>query len=141
MDFAIGLVNHVFHLLEGQVNVLENFKLQKICNQCCSSNIFLGYLKDSWASTYQQQLARMASCKTDFLRTLHQGSVVLSNTFYKMAHKHEQGTIIDFLFFLLCTLLMIIYCEKGKNHTWGSHAPENTSKESSVPQNSEQEVK
>ena len=124
MDFAIGLVNHVFHLPEGQVNVLENFKLQKICNQCCSSKIFLGYLKDSWASTYQQQLARMASCKTDFLRTLHQGSVVLSNTFYKMAHKHEQGTIIDFLFFLLCTLLMIIYCEKGRNHTWGSHAPQ-----------------
>ena len=68
----------------------------------------------------------MASRKTDFLCTLRQGSVVhvLSNTFYKMAHKHEQGTIIDFLFFLLCTLLMIIYCEKGRNHTWGSHAPQ-----------------
>ena len=70
----------------------------------------------------------MASRKTDFLCTLHQGSVVhvLSNTFYKMAHKHEQGTIMDFQFFLPCTLLVVIisYCETGKNHTWGSHAPQ-----------------
>ena len=52
MGFVIGLVNHVFNLPEGQVKFLEKFKLQKICNQCCSSKIFLGYLKDSWASTY-----------------------------------------------------------------------------------------
>ena len=66
----------------------------------------------------------MPSRKTDFLCTLHQGPLGLSKTFHKMAHKHEQGTIMDFLFFLLCTLLVIIYCETGKNHTWGSHAPQ-----------------
>ena len=52
LDFAIGLVNPVLNLPEGQVKFLGKFKLQKNCNQCCSSEIFCGYLKDSWVSTY-----------------------------------------------------------------------------------------
>ena len=52
VDFAIGLVNPVVNLPEGQVKFFGKFKLQKNCNQCCSSKIFLGYLKDSWASTH-----------------------------------------------------------------------------------------
>ena len=43
-------------------------------------------------------LCRMTSRKTDFLCTLHRGSVVFSKKFYKMAHKHEQGTVLDFQF-------------------------------------------
>ena len=31
MDFAIGLVNSVFNLPEGQVKFFEEFKLQKNC--------------------------------------------------------------------------------------------------------------
>ena len=52
VDFAVGLVNPVVNLPEGQVKFFGKFKLQKNCNQCCSSKIFLGYLKDSWASTH-----------------------------------------------------------------------------------------
>ena len=73
VDVAIiGLVNSVLNLPEGQVKLFGKFKLQKNCNQCRSPKILLGYLKDSWASTHQQQLAQMASrtCKTDFLCTL-----------------------------------------------------------------------
>ena len=44
---AIGLVNPVLNLPEGQVKFSGKFKLQKNCNQCCSSRIFWGYLKDS----------------------------------------------------------------------------------------------
>ena len=35
VDFAIGLVNSVLNLPEGQVEVVGEFKLQKNCNQCC----------------------------------------------------------------------------------------------------------
>ena len=52
VDFAIRLANPVLILPEGQVKFLEKIKLQKNRNQCCSSKIFLGYLKYSWASTY-----------------------------------------------------------------------------------------
>ena len=48
VDFAIELVNPVLNLPKGQVKFCGKFKLQKICNQCFSSNIFLGYLKDSF---------------------------------------------------------------------------------------------
>ena len=50
VDFAIRLVNHVLNLPEGQLKFLEKFKLQKNCNQYCSSKFWGGYLKDSWAS-------------------------------------------------------------------------------------------
>ena len=70
VDLAIRLANPVLILPEGQVKFLGKIKLHKNCNQCCSSKIFLGYLKYSWASTYLQQLAQMASHKTVFLCTL-----------------------------------------------------------------------
>ena len=70
VDLAIRLANPVLILPEGQVKFLGKIKLHKNCNQCCSSKIFLGYLKYSWASTYLQQLAQMASRKTVFLCTL-----------------------------------------------------------------------
>jgi len=69
VGFAIGLVNPALNL-KGKWSFGGKFKLQKNCNQCCLSKFFSGYLKDSWASTYKQQLARMASRKTDFLCTL-----------------------------------------------------------------------
>ena len=40
MDFAVGLVNSVLNLPDGQVRFLEEFKLRKNCNQFCSSKIF-----------------------------------------------------------------------------------------------------
>ena len=43
VDFAIGLVNPVFNLPEGQVEFFGKFKLQKNCNQCCSSNFWGSY--------------------------------------------------------------------------------------------------
>ena len=66
VDFAIGLVNPLLNLPEGQVKFFGKFKLQKNYNQCCSSKKFGGHLKDSWASTDQQHLARTASYKTSF---------------------------------------------------------------------------
>ena len=52
VDFAIRLVNSVLNLPEGQVKFFGKFKWQKNRNQCCSSKIFWGYLKDSWCSKY-----------------------------------------------------------------------------------------
>ena len=69
VDFAKGLVNPVLNL-KGKWSSFGKLKLQKNYNQCCSSKIFLDNLKDSWASIYKQQLAWMASRKTDFLCTL-----------------------------------------------------------------------
>ena len=40
VDFAIGLVNSILNLPDGQVIFLGKFKLQKNCNQSCSSNLF-----------------------------------------------------------------------------------------------------
>ena len=51
VDFAIGLVNSVLNLPNGQVRYFGEFKLQKNCNQSSSSKIFLGRLNDFWAST------------------------------------------------------------------------------------------
>ena len=42
---------------------------------------FLGYLNDSWAGTYSQQLARMGSCKTNFLCTLTDKHVLSKEMF------------------------------------------------------------
>ena len=44
-DFAIEPVYPVLDLPEGQVKFLGKFKLQKYCNQCCSSKIFWATLK------------------------------------------------------------------------------------------------
>ena len=40
VDFAVGLVNSVLNLPEGQVRFFGEFKLQKSYNQSCSSKIF-----------------------------------------------------------------------------------------------------
>ena len=40
VDFAIGLMNSVLNLPDGQVIFLGEFKLQKNCNQSCLSNFF-----------------------------------------------------------------------------------------------------
>ena len=45
VDNAIGLVNPVLSLPKGQVKIFGQFKLQKNCNQWCSSKIFWGLLK------------------------------------------------------------------------------------------------
>ena len=37
VDFAIGLVNSVLNLPDGQVKLFGEFKLQKNCNESCSS--------------------------------------------------------------------------------------------------------
>ena len=52
VDFAIGPVNPGLDLPKGQLMFFGKFKLQKNCNQCCSSKFFGGYLNNSWASTY-----------------------------------------------------------------------------------------
>ena len=74
VDFAIGLmnfVNFVLNLPDRQVIFLGEFKLQKNCNQSCSSILFQASWNDFWACTCWVQLAWMASCKTDFLCTLY----------------------------------------------------------------------
>ena len=53
VDFASGLVNPNLSLPKGQVMFFGKFKLQKNCNQCCSSKFFWGYVKDYRASTYR----------------------------------------------------------------------------------------
>ena len=47
VDFAtcIRIVNSVLKLPNGQVKILGEFKLQKNCNQSCSSKLFSGLLK------------------------------------------------------------------------------------------------
>ena len=45
MDFAINLVNSNLNLLHRQVKFLGEFKLQKNCNQSCSSKIYWGQVK------------------------------------------------------------------------------------------------
>ena len=91
VDFAIGLVNPVLILPEGQAKYLGKFKLQKSCNQCCSSKLFLDYLKYSWASTYLQRLAQMASCKTIFLCTLWKATLKNLLETFAMSYKMLQN--------------------------------------------------
>ena len=52
VDFAIGPVNPGLDLPKGQLMFFGKFKLQKNCNQCCSSKFWGGYVEDYWASTY-----------------------------------------------------------------------------------------
>ena len=40
VDFAIRPVNSILNLADGQVIFWGKFKLQKNCNQSCSSNLF-----------------------------------------------------------------------------------------------------
>ena len=52
VDFAIGPVNPGLDLPKGQLMFFGKFKLQKNCNQCCSSKFWGGYVEDYRASTY-----------------------------------------------------------------------------------------
>ena len=55
----------------GEWSLFREFKLQKNCYQSGSSKyVFRASWNDSWVSTCYLQLARMTSCKTDFLCTL-----------------------------------------------------------------------
>ena len=70
-EFAIGLVNSVFNLPNGQVKFFEEFKLHKHCViNPHHQKAFGASWSDFWASTCQLQLSRMESCKTDFLCNL-----------------------------------------------------------------------
>ena len=70
VDFAIGQVNIVLNLPDGQVKFFEKCKLQKKCEiNCAHQNVFGASSNDVCSKCYLQ-LARMASCKIDFLCTL-----------------------------------------------------------------------
>ena len=45
MDFAIGLVNSVINLSDGQVKFFEEFKLQKNCEITLLIETFLGLVE------------------------------------------------------------------------------------------------
>ena len=45
VDFAIGLVNSVINLHDGQVNFFEEFKLQKNCELSLLIKTFLGLVE------------------------------------------------------------------------------------------------
>ena len=45
VDFAIGLVNSVINLPDGQVKIFEKFKLQKNCEMNLLMKTFLGLVK------------------------------------------------------------------------------------------------
>ena len=53
VDFAIGLVNFVLNLPNGQVKFFEEFKLQKNCEiNSAHQNVFGASWNDVWASIY-----------------------------------------------------------------------------------------
>ena len=64
VDFAIGQVNIVLNLPDGQVKFFEKCEIN-----CAHQNVFGASSNDVCSKCYLQ-LARMASCKTDFLCTL-----------------------------------------------------------------------
>ena len=57
VDFAIGLMNSVFKLPDGQLMFFEEFELQKNCeiNSACQKS-FRASSNDVWASKCQFQL-------------------------------------------------------------------------------------
>ena len=70
LDFAIGPVNPVINYLpNGQVKFFEEFKLQKNCEINLLIKTFLG-LVEMMFGLVNVQLARISSCKNDFLCTL-----------------------------------------------------------------------
>ena len=75
VDFAIGLVNFVLNLPDGQVKFFEEFKLQKNCEiNSARQKVSGASSNDVWASKCYLQLARMASSKTAFLCSLRDNS-------------------------------------------------------------------
>ena len=67
--FAIEPVNPrpVPHLPEGQVKFLGKFRLQKYCNQCCSSKIFCATLKTLGLVHASNNLPEWQAIKPTFL--------------------------------------------------------------------------
>ena len=72
-DFAIGLVNSVFNLPDGQVSFFwRNSNNRRTVKLILLVKKFLGLVEmTSGASKCWLQLARMASCENDFLCTLN----------------------------------------------------------------------
>ena len=71
VDFAIGLVNSVLNLPDGQVKYFAEFNSQKNYEINSAPKKMLGARwNDVWASKCYLQPAGMASCKNDFLCTL-----------------------------------------------------------------------
>ena len=71
VDFAIGLVNSVLNLPDGQVKFFYEFLLQKNGEiNSAHQKVSGASSNDVWASKCYLQLARMASCKTAFLCSL-----------------------------------------------------------------------
>ena len=70
VDFAIGLVNSVLNLPEGQVSFLGNSNYRRTVINAAYQKIFR-------ASTYEHQLARMASRKNELLCTVLSGSQIV----------------------------------------------------------------
>ena len=82
MDLAIGLVNSVLNLPNGQVKFLEEFKLQKNCEiSSAHQNVSWASWNDVWASICWLQLSQMASFKNDFLCSLKKNSCIYFSTF------------------------------------------------------------
>ena len=52
MNFAIGLVNSVINLLDGQMKVFEDFKLQKNCEINVLIKAFLGLVEMMFGLVY-----------------------------------------------------------------------------------------
>ena len=67
VDFAIEPENPVLDLPEGQVKFLGKFKLQKYCNQCCSSKIFCATLKTLGLVHASNNLPEWQAVKPTFL--------------------------------------------------------------------------
>ena len=69
MDFAIGLVNSVLNVPNGQVKFFEEFRLQRNCEiNSADQNVFGATVE--MVSKYQLYLTRKVRCKNDFLCTL-----------------------------------------------------------------------
>ena len=83
LDFAIGLVNPVINLPNGQVKFFEEFKLQKNCEVNLLIKTFLG-LVEMMFGLVNVQLARISSCK-------------------KWLSLHPA------IFFFFCTLLIMLF--------------------------------
>ena len=72
VDFAIRQVNLVLNLPDKQVTVFREVKLQKNCNQSFLSKYFTWLVRMTLGIVHASySLPEMASCKTDFLCTLH----------------------------------------------------------------------
>ena len=118
VDFAIGLVNSVLNSPYGQVTFFGEFM----------HNGFQARWNDFWANTCQLQLARMASCRTDFLCTLHRliffflfhhnfpdfvtFAIVFKLTFFRWSFKVFRGKFFTLDFLALRWMLSSLFNPK-----------------------------